>query len=139
MTEYIQTKNVPRLRVLIANHFKDNRSVSSLVLKLEKASSITVHGVTGNFRSGFSARATRSSEGNFDPEYIAAAQLSFLAWKLGCGQLLRTQQITSGALGKTILRQRIKREYLFPTENWMNPSLSDRLVRPSSVHHLPDG
>ncbi len=91
----------------MANHFKDGGSVSALVVKLEKASSIIVHGVSGNYRSGMLARTSRNADGMFDPEYVAHAQLSFLAWKLGCGQLLRTQQISNGALSKTTLRQRI--------------------------------
>jgi hypothetical protein len=38
----------------MANHFKSGSSVSSFVEKLEQASTTTIQGVTGNYRSGLS-------------------------------------------------------------------------------------
>jgi len=125
LTEAVQTNNIPRLRTLMANHFKSGRSVSSFVEKLERASTITVQGVTGNYRSGLLGRTSRDSNGTFDAEYVASAQLSFLAWKLGCGQLLRTVQISVGALSKTTIRRRIKEGALPASRIRITHSIND--------------
>jgi hypothetical protein len=52
-------------------------------------------------------------------------QLSFLAWKLGCGQLLRTVQISVGALSRTTIRRRIKEGALPASRIRITHSIND--------------
>ncbi len=77
MTEAVQTKNIPRLRTLMANHFNSGRSVSSFISKLERANNITINGVIGNYKNGLLGRTHCDADGKFNAEYISGAQLSF--------------------------------------------------------------
>jgi len=106
------TQDIPRLRTLTSNRFRCGNSIASLIPKLEKANAIYQHR-SGNYHNRVVARNSRVPGGKFSPEYVAAAQVSYLTWKMGGGNLLRTTQIVNAGLSKTVLQRRMKEGILW--------------------------